>query len=1747
MPPKRDRPPTHSYVIVPLICASLSIEHPGISALRIKYAGDVFDSAVEEISIVISKLPSIPRILRLGSTPYVSADEQNLIIDLIFDMFPDGYSQIIQTDVAMTEAAARPVFMSNTHTQPEVFIDQFSPISTLPARGKAMGRVSMTEADARPVFMSNTHTQPEVLIDQFSPISPVPAIRDDQFGEEAMLLSMCVNQSQHVVDQFGPHGGPLCSMATPFHHSPSFDMSASNMLQTALGQQFRSNIFADTTVQNSRAFILDTLGNMPTAVRKCPHCGIMIIGCHTRKPFAERDEWCCGRGFRQHLLWPPLPPDIVEDYDFSKYARVINSLLSVAVIHGPRKEGLSYRTLSYQAPVMTLNGQVYARLMRNANHCWFIHDADYDKTLLSLLKSADETSVLERFTRLLQQNNCLHRNYANSVSMDASSRVSVLLDEETRMCSVYVDDGNVTLPPARSMYVLGSAEVIDELDPAWEVLAYPTIHWTGDTTFAWSPDTVSAGGRRLTILDYARSVILMQPKFWKYGRLAEQWILDMWARNEQQNVRAWTSPQIQDKLRSQAEAHGRLHVAGKIYLPSSVPGCHAYQRRFFHDALHLSRVRGSSHLFVTVTCNPNWPEVRDLLGTEIFDLHHASHQAILARVFVYKRKQLLARLKEQDYLFPGHCGIDWIVYSTEWQKGDLPHAHIAVRLKIDTTRQSMNTQLEHLRLMDQVVSAQLPDPNAPHYHQVVAFMQHPSECKSCLREKPKGSGKKACRFYFPKPVCPESRIDSRGFPVYRRTDLDVRVVPHNWKLLVEFNCHINSEWTFHSKHLAYVYGYMCKGVDVAGVRIQDEINEIASFRRVRILTVAEACYRILGFNINLREPAVVVCPIYLPRKNTTSGDNDQFGHVVDGVDEFGDRETHPVGGQFEERPRRHTQVSFKLDYLDHYFNTPDRDDSMKFADYYATYYATGVSVAGLACMDDWVGTQWIRRKYPIEARITWYPPYAGEIYFLRILLHHISPRNWGELYGGFPSFKQHCIHLGIVDTGEEYLYAMNDAIEGNQSPAACRHLFALIVSSQDTLYLDNIWSDVPIRRHLAIDFWPSDARGETFSMDHDTADMLALMDIAVMVQGMGGMDYSYLMKSKGLPPTLTTAEMPLFQASTSPEHFPIFKRYASIVGYSVTTQRSSPQLEREITRFRETTKILTSVELRADVDRLNTDQKAAFDIIMHHFVNRHQINSPRLFNVNASAGCGKTFLMNRVLNATRCGGAITASVCSIGIGALQFDDGRTVHSFFSVPIQEETDVLSGMKLISKIIQQLQNGPTARSEFLRALDLLVWDEIGAIKKDVFNCVDHLFRVVMGNDLPFGGKFVVTLGDWRQIPPVDECEGVRFWDGDPVAFASIFNISVKSTELYERFFEKLTLTINERAKTDSVFHASTCLVGDGILGPDIPIENLIAVGVRVFYTVEASCHWLFETDIPVQYHPVTVAQRAILSPYNADVDGINEYCEGEFVRFHGGHIHNLLSVDEFVGGEVNQEHLDDVPINMDRGDERDRIRMAEIRNLAMDRDAIPTQPQSDEYDPATGFNFDVGNAIETVHLGSDAFSSENLNDLSFKGVPPHRLKLFVGAVVVLLRNLDAANRLQNGVRLIIKDFVQRKNNRHPRVVVVTKAEDEKEWKLGQPEVKTFLLYRIKFMCKMGVGQDAVICRRQFPIRMCNAVSIHKSQSMTLDRSVIDARSGVFEHGQFFVAYSRCRRGKDTALLLRVGQTTVRNIVLQKFVDS
>ncbi|HLN56232.1 MAG TPA: helix-turn-helix domain-containing protein [Bacteroidales bacterium] len=61
------------------------------------------------------------------------------------------------------------------------------------------------------------------------------------------------------------------------------------------------------------------------------------------------------------------------------------------------------------------------------------------------------------------------------------------------------------------------------------------------------------------------------------------------------------------------------------------------------------------------------------------------------------------------------------------------------------------------------------------------------------------------------------------------------------------------------------------------------------------------------------------------------------------------------------------------------------------------------------------------------------------------------------------------------------------------------------------------------------------------------------------------------------------------------------------------------------------------------------------------------------------------------------------------------------------------------------------------------------------------------------------------------------------------------------------------------------------------------------------------------------------------------------------------------------------------------------------------------------------------------------------------------------------------------------------------------------------------------------------RQYPLKLAWAITIHKSQGLTFERAVIDARSA-FAHGQVYVALSRCRNLDGLVLSSRIDKRCI-----------
>lgn len=112
---------------------------------------------------------------------------------------------------------------------------------------------------------------------------------------------------------------------------------------------------------------------------------------------------------------------------------------------------------------------------------------------------------------------------------------------------------------------------------------------------------------------------------------------------------------------------------------------------------------------------------------------------------------------------------------------------------------------------------------------------------------------------------------------------------------------------------------------------------------------------------------------------------------------------------------------------------------------------------------------------------------------------------------------------------------------------------------------------------------------------------------------------------------------------------------------------------------------------------------------------------------------------------------------------------------------------------------------------------------------------------------------------------------------------------------------------------------------------------------------------------------------------------------------------------------------------------------------------------------------------------------------------RLSLKVGAQVMLLTNLDPEAGLVNGSRGVLREF-----------------------KDGLPVVE-FLSCSTPKKIEAHIWQsdgDDPVFRKQIPLRVAYALTIHKAQGASLDSAMVDIGTSTFEHGQAYVALSRVR---------------------------
>ncbi|GAU50219.1 hypothetical protein TSUD_408980 [Trifolium subterraneum] len=262
----------------------------------------------------------------------------------------------------------------------------------------------------------------------------------------------------------------------------------------------------------------------------------------------------------------------------------------------------------------------------------------------------------------------------------------------------------------------GHLQRINEFHASYLAFQYPLIFPYGEDGFRsgiqhrFSHQTEITKRNRLTIKDWlsfrmqtrkdeAKTLICSR-------RLFQQFVVDgyammeterlNWLRKNQPKLRVSKYHNLHDS--SQGKNSTASNKRGqRVVLPSTFVGSKRYMDQLYFDGMAISSAVGFPDLFITFTCNPTWPEITRELNKN--NLKPQDRPDIIVKVFKMKFDLLMKDLTKKHILGK----VLAYMYTIEFQKRGLPHAHIIIFLHPSS---KYPTPAD----IDNIISAELPNP-----------------------------------------------------------------------------------------------------------------------------------------------------------------------------------------------------------------------------------------------------------------------------------------------------------------------------------------------------------------------------------------------------------------------------------------------------------------------------------------------------------------------------------------------------------------------------------------------------------------------------------------------------------------------------------------------------------------------------------------------------------------------------------------------------------------------------------------------------------------------------------------------------------------------------------------------------------------------------------------------------------------------------------------------------------------------------
>ena len=345
-----------------------------------------------------------------------------------------------------------------------------------------------------------------------------------------------------------------------------------------------------------------------------------------------------------------------------------------------------------------------------------------------------------------------------------------------------------------------------------------------------------------------------------------------------------------------------------------------------------------------------------------------------------------------------------------------------------------------------------------------------------------------------------------------------------------------------------------------------------------------------------------------------------------------------------------------------------------------------------------------------------------------------------------------------------------------------------------------------------------------------------------------------------------------------------------------------------------------------------------------------------------------SLLCQAIIHAARGRKQIVLACASSGIAATNLPGAGTAHSIFKIPV-------TNLNKDSTLGISYQSG---RADLMRLVDLMLWDEVSMAHRNAIEAVDRTLRFLRGIDLPFGGVRVVVMGDYWQIPPVVK-NGNR---------AKIMRATMLMSPLW-RHFDTVELKVNMRVQ--------------------LALRELGAARAAELKNWDDYLMRIANGTEPTIGNDLTQIPKELLLPRlsNGDRAGVRELIQYTY----GSHPPHLPEEPGSSSTPTDREiYVEQV---------RASSKFYSARAILTGTNKDVTRLNDTVMDTLSGEQqcFLSADSVEQDESDRAVYTTEFLNTLEFSGTPPHALKLKLGSVCMLLRNLSSRNGLCNGTRILI----------------------------------------------------------------------------------------------------------------------------------